>query len=104
MVWAEDSSYDMKNGHLPALNIILLKNSAGVFAKVTEENIGKKLSMFMDDELVSGHIVREKIPDGRLIITYCAPGPAYHPEDVSAILRNGPLTSEVSILKCEESK
>lgn len=39
------------------------------FADVTEQNIGKTLPVYVDDEVVSAPIVREKIPDGIAVIS-----------------------------------
>jgi len=83
------------------LYITLSNDSGEAFAKMTEENIGKKLSCFLDGEFLSEHKLREKITDGRIVVSYCSK-PGYYAEDLAVILNNGPLTADVSIITCEK--
>jgi protein-export SecD/SecF family membrane protein len=41
---------------------------ADVFARLTEENIGKQIGIFVDNNLISAPVVNEKIPSGDAVI------------------------------------
>lgn len=86
----------------PELKISLSRDSSETFAKITEENIKKKLASYLDNELLSEPVVMEKIIGGDLMITFGYEQPEFHPDDIAVILRNGPLPGEVSIIKCEK--
>jgi len=88
---------DFEADFSPELNITLSKESGEAFAKITEENIDKKLPCFLDEELLLEPVVRKKISHVRLVLTYCSEDPGYYAGDLAVILRNGPLNSEVSI-------
>jgi preprotein translocase subunit SecD len=86
------------------LNIALSQDSAEIFEKITEKNLKKKLASILDNEILSEPVVMEKISGGNLKITFGYYKPAFNPEDVAVILRNGPLSSEIKIIKMEKLK
>lgn len=100
----EYSYFNTKTELSPELKISLSRDSSEAFAKITEDNIKKKLASYLDDELLSEPVVMEKITGGDLIITFGYEQPEFHPDDIAVILRNGPLPGKVSIVKCEECK
>ncbi len=100
----EYSYFNTKTELSPELKISLSKDSSEAFAKITEDNIKKKLASYLDDELLSEPVVMEKITGGDLMITFGYDQPEFYPDDIAVILRNGPLPGKVSIVKCEECK
>ncbi len=58
----------------PIVSLVFNKDGAELFAKLTKENIGKKIAIFLDRELgnpdpISDPVVREEIRDGKAQIT-----------------------------------
>ncbi|MEQ8189760.1 MAG: hypothetical protein ABRQ39_17455 [Candidatus Eremiobacterota bacterium] len=98
----ECAYFNTKTELSPELKISLSRDSSETFAKITEENIKKKLASYLDNELLSEPVVMEKITGGELMITFGYGEPQFHPDDIAVILRNGPLPGEVSIIKCEK--
>jgi len=45
------------------------KEGAELFAKITRENVGRRLAIFLDGAPISTPVIREEIPDGRAQIT-----------------------------------
>ncbi|EKD57846.1 MAG: Protein-export membrane protein SecD [uncultured bacterium] len=56
-------SYESTTGR-PVVSIKFTNEGAEKFAKITEENVGKPLSILLDSELISSPIVQEKITGG----------------------------------------
>ena len=98
----EYAYFNTKTELSPELKISLSRDSSETFAKITEENIKKKLASYLDDELLSEPVVMEKITGRELMITFGYGELQFHPDDIAVILRNGPLPGEVSIIKCEK--
>lgn len=53
----------------PSVSLKFTKEGAEQFAKITEENVGKELGIFLDGELVSSPVIREKISGGTASIS-----------------------------------
>ena len=56
---------------LSAPEVTLIFNSEGreLFRAITERNIGRRVAIFLDGELVSAPVVQTAIPDGQAVIT-----------------------------------
>lgn len=52
----------------PQVRLQFNDEGAGLFEVITERNIGKRLAIFLDDQLLSAPVVSEKIPGGEAII------------------------------------
>ncbi|MBU4223684.1 protein translocase subunit SecD [Patescibacteria group bacterium] len=53
----------------PEISIQFNDEGAEIFAKLTKENVGKQLAIFLDGAPISAPVVREEIPNGRAQIT-----------------------------------
>ncbi len=64
-----DSAYLMRGGENPLIGIILNKDAAESFEKVTGENVGKRTAILVNGKLVSVPKIRAAIPGGRAMLT-----------------------------------
>ena len=53
----------------PYVSVDFNPEGARQFAKITEENVGKKMAIVLDGEVRSAPVIKEKIPNGRAQIT-----------------------------------
>lgn len=53
----------------PIVAITFNDEGRDLFAKITRENLGKVLAIFLDGELISGPVIRDEIKDGKAIIS-----------------------------------
>lgn len=53
----------------PQVSLAFNDQGGTLFEQITERNIGKQLAIFVDDELISSPVVREKISGGSAVIT-----------------------------------
>lgn len=53
----------------PHVNLQFNDEGATLFAELTEKNVGKEIAVFLDNEPVQVATVREKIPDGRAVLS-----------------------------------
>lgn len=53
----------------PIISLTFDKEGSQIFSDLTEQNIGKNIAVFLDDELVSIPSVKEKIPNGEAAIS-----------------------------------
>ncbi len=53
----------------PVVSVLFNSEGKALFASVTEKNIGRYLAIFLDGAVLSVPVIREKIPDGRAIIS-----------------------------------
>ncbi|MDP3994683.1 MAG: protein translocase subunit SecD [bacterium] len=58
-----------KTGGKPSVSITFTKEGGEKFAKITEENLGKRVAIILDNEIVSSPMVQEKITGGQAQIT-----------------------------------
>lgn len=82
---------------IPYVSMSFNKIGGKVFAQITEENVGKRLAIVLDDNVYSAPVIREKIEGGRAQIT----GQFTDDEarDLAIILRAGALPAPVEILE-----
>ncbi len=53
----------------PLVSLEFNEEGAKIFEKLTEENVGKRLAIYIDDQLISAPVVQEKISGGKAQIT-----------------------------------
>lgn len=57
------------NDNSPEVSLEFDKEGADLFARITEENIGRQIAVFLDGLVISAPSVNEKISGGRAVIT-----------------------------------
>ncbi len=67
----------------PVVRLEFSSEGAQLFAKITRENVGRVLAIFLDGELVSAPVIREEIPSGTAIISG-----SFTPEEAKLLVRN----------------
>jgi len=84
----------------PYVSVDFNPEGARLFAKITEENVGKKMAIVLDNEVRSAPVIKEKIPNGRAQITLGSMvsqqqlfGDA---RDLAVVLRAGALPAPVN--------
>ena len=88
--------FDNQSGHA-MVNLELDSKGARIFAKVTEENVGKRLAIVLDNKVHSAPVINERIPGGRARITGQFTTDEAH--DLAIVLRAGALPAPVNILE-----
>jgi preprotein translocase subunit SecD len=78
--------------------VALVWNDQGkeLFAKITRENVGSQLSIFLDNEPISSPVIREEIANGEAIISG-----GFTPEEARTLVRNlnyGALPVPISLV------
>ncbi len=53
----------------PAISLTMTTEGAARFKKITEENIGKQLAIFLDNQPISEPVIQSAIPDGKAEIS-----------------------------------
>lgn len=81
----------------PYVSLVLNDQGAGIFSKVTSENIGKRLAVVLDGEVYTAPVIRERIPSGRAQIT--GSFSVQEAKDIAIILRAGALPAPISIIE-----
>lgn len=81
--------------------VLLQFNSEGkaLFGKITEENVGRYIAIFLDGSPISVPIVREKIPDGKATISG-----GFTPDEARNLVRDlnyGALPVPISLLSTQ---
>ena len=81
----------------PYVALEFTDRGARIFARVTEENVGKRLAIVLDDVVRSAPVIREKIPGGQAQIT----GSFTYEEaaDLAIVLRAGALPAPVKVIQ-----
>lgn len=81
----------------PYVSIDFTSKGGRVFAKLTEENVGKRMAIVLDDVVRSAPVIREKILGGSAQIS----GSFSHEEaaDLAIVLRVGALPAPVDIIQ-----
>ncbi len=81
----------------PYVALELTDRGARLFAKITEENVGKRLAIVLDGVVRSAPVIREKIGGGHAQIS----GSFTHEEatDLAIVLRAGALPAPVNIIQ-----
>ncbi|MCJ7829785.1 MAG: protein translocase subunit SecD [Desulfobacterales bacterium] len=81
----------------PYVSIDFDKKGANLFAKITEENVRKRLAIVLDGKVYSAPVIQEKITGGKARITG-----SFTPEearDLAIVLRAGALPAPVKIIE-----
>ena len=80
----------------PAVNFELKSESAEKFGKFTEENIGNRLAIVLDNKVVSAPVIRSKISDrGQITGNFTA----QEARDLALVLRTGSLPAPLEFLQ-----
>jgi len=66
---AESSVTFDQTGGQPSVSLTFTKEGGEKFAKITEENLGKRVAIILDNEIISSPTVQEKITGGQAQIT-----------------------------------
>lgn len=86
---------DRGNYGEPTVAIEFNSKGATKFAKVTRENVGKRLAIVLDDKVISAPVIREPIPSGQGVISG-----RFSPDDARLLaisLRAGALPAPIII-------
>ena len=67
----------------PVVRLEFSSEGSQLFARITRENVGRVLAIFLDGELVSAPVIREEIPSGTAIISG-----SFTPEEARLLVRN----------------
>ncbi len=81
----------------PYVSIDFDKKGAKLFAKITEENVKKRLAIVLDKKVYSAPVIQEKITGGAARITGNFTADEAH--DLAIILRAGALPAPVNIIE-----
>jgi preprotein translocase subunit SecD len=60
---------NLDGNELFVLNVALNKSAKLKFKKITEQNVGKKMAMIIDQKVVMAAVIRDPITSGRLTIS-----------------------------------
>jgi preprotein translocase subunit SecD len=95
----EDARVDLSgsSGKGPAVSITFNNRGARAFALATEENVGKRLAIVLDDKVYSAPVIQEKIGGGHAQIT--GRFTVEEATDLAIVLRAGSLPAPVEILE-----
>ncbi|MFA6078818.1 MAG: protein translocase subunit SecD [Candidatus Omnitrophota bacterium] len=79
----------------PYVSLTLNPKGADLFANVTAANVGKRLAIVLDGNIVSAPVIREAIPSGQAQIS--GSFSVEEANDLSVVLRAGALPAPVSV-------
>lgn len=80
----------------PAVNFELKREAAEKFGKFTEENVGNRLAIVLDNKVVSAPVIRSKISDrGQITGNFTA----QEARDLALVLRTGSLPAPLKFLQ-----
>lgn len=83
----------------PAVLVQFNSEGKALFGKVTEENIGRNLAIFLDGNVISAPVIRERIPDGRAQISG-----GFTPDEAKRLVRDlnyGALPVPIELLSTQ---
>ncbi|MCD6422863.1 MAG: protein translocase subunit SecD [Elusimicrobia bacterium] len=83
--------------NLPYIGLEFTKEGGKKFAKITGENVGKRLAIVLDGIIQSAPNIRERIPNGRAIIEGMFS--LDEAKDLALVLRAGALPAPVKIIE-----
>jgi preprotein translocase subunit SecD len=81
----------------PLVHISFDSKGTRLFARLTEENVGKRMAILLDNEVVTAPVIQEEIAGGRAQITGMANPEEAH--DVALMLRAGALPAPVKVVE-----
>jgi len=79
------------------VDIEFKREAARLFASVTGKNVGKRLAIVLDDVVQSAPYIRERIPQGKAVIT--GNFKAEEARDLAIVLRAGALPAPLKIIE-----
>jgi len=87
--------FDQNRFNQPVVALQFNKEGSEQFAKITTDNVGKRLAIVLDGEIQSAPLIREPIPNGEAVIS----GDFSQSEagDLAVILRAGALPAPIHI-------
>lgn len=83
----------------PAVSVQFNSEGKTLFGKITEQNVGRNLAIFLDGRIISAPVIREQIPDGRAQISG-----GFTPEEAKNLVRDlnyGALPLPVELLSTQ---
>lgn len=92
----KDARSSMDQGGNPAVNFELTSDGAIIFGEATQNMIGKRLAIVLDDKVVSAPVIRSRITSSGQITGKFTTEEA---NDLAVVLRAGALPAPVSILE-----
>jgi protein-export membrane protein SecD len=97
-----DARHEQYQGNDPGaantwvVNFTMRREDARTFARLTGDNVGKRLAIVLDNVVVSAPQIRERIPNGRGQITTGESNPD-KAKDLAIVLRSGALPAPVVV-------
>lgn len=91
--------FDQSFANKPVIGLQFNEEGSDLFAKITRENVGSVMGIFLDGVLIEAPYIREEIPGGQAVITG-----DFTPEQAKQIVRDlnyGALPMPISILSTE---
>ncbi len=81
----------------PFVSITMNSRGARIFARITNENIGKRLALILDGAVYMAPVIRSEIPDGRAVIEGLAN--IDEANDIAILLRSGAFPVSVKLVE-----
>jgi SecD/SecF fusion protein len=88
---------DVKSAGQPVVNFEMNRQGARIFSRVSGANLGKRLSIILDNRVTTAPTIQSKIPDGRGQITGIPT--MEEAKMISIVLRAGALPAPVSVIE-----
>ena len=83
----------------PAVGFVLTPDAAQIFGSATEQNIGRRLAIVLDDVISSAPVINERIESEGIIHGKFTVGEA---EDLALLLRAGNLPVSLRVLETKK--
>ncbi len=93
----KDAYVGIDNNGLPEVRLEFNRKGAGKFAKITGNNIDKRLAIVLDGKVFSAPVIRDRIPGGKAQIS--GRFTMTEAKDLAIVLRAGALPAKLSILQ-----
>ena len=81
----------------PLVHVSFDSKGTRLFGRLTEENVGERMAILLDDQVITAPVIQEKIGGGRAQITGMANAEEAH--DVALMLRAGALPAPVKVVE-----
>ncbi len=81
----------------PLVHVTFDSKGTRLFARLTRENVGDRMAIVLDDQVVTAPVIQEEIPGGRAQIT--GMGSSEEAADVAIMLRAGALPAPAKIIE-----
>ncbi len=81
----------------PVVSLEMKPRGTRIFARITEENVGKRLAIILNGNVISAPNIKEKIPSGKAYIE--GSFTLQEAKDLALVLRAGALPAPVQILE-----